>query len=325
MPKIEAYEGVHLIIEFLVASLTEAREELRKAKLQQPDSAHQAACSLATRVFKKHFSKDVEYASGKVTWGLCDTTAGVISQIDNMVCGLVEPPAQAQEDAGGWMRDGALLYRLTDECRPTNLDEIRVTMANGSRDIDQMSAQAGRLLVMLSAQAQPVTVPWENFPSYLIDHCEGDTISEEGLQFALSKMLSNPQYAQQPAAQAAPSNGALAAPAQPVAWALQWPEDSRLNLSTVFDTQLEAADYIKSCSDGVVVVPLYTAPQQAAHLAAKWQLVPRQLTQDMAEAAKFVDGRLSVFKYADVYRAMLYAAPQPAAQAAPLTHIGDKP
>lgn len=66
------------------------------------------------------------------------------------------------------------------------------------------------------------------------------------------------------AAQAAPSNGALAAPAQPVAWALQWPDDSRLNLITVFDTQLEATDYLKSCSDGVVVVPLYAAPQPTA-------------------------------------------------------------
>ena len=70
--------------------------------------AYQAACSLATRVFKKHFSKDVEYASGKVTWGLCDTTAGVISQIDNMVCGLVEPAAQAQGDA----KDAALWRAL---------------------------------------------------------------------------------------------------------------------------------------------------------------------------------------------------------------------
>ena len=61
--------------------------------------AYQAACSLATRLFKKHFSKNVEYASGKVTWGLCDTTAGVISQIDNMVFWLVEPAAQAQVDA----------------------------------------------------------------------------------------------------------------------------------------------------------------------------------------------------------------------------------
>lgn len=62
------------------------------------------------------------------------------------------------------------------------------------------------------------------------------------------------------------------------------------------------------------------AVKPPTHLAAKWQVVPRQLTQDMAEAAKFVDGRLSVFKYADAYRAMLAAAPTP-----PLTHIGDKP
>ena len=71
----------------------------RKAAAPQPAAqdalAYQEACSLATSLFKKHFSKDVEYASGKVTWGLCDTTAGVISQIDNMVCGLVEPAAQA--------------------------------------------------------------------------------------------------------------------------------------------------------------------------------------------------------------------------------------
>ena len=48
------------------------------------------------------------------------------------------------------MRDGGMLYRLTDEYRPTNFDEIRVTMAGGSRDIDQLSAQAARLLDMLT-------------------------------------------------------------------------------------------------------------------------------------------------------------------------------
>ena len=72
-----------------------------------------------------------------------------------------KPAAQVQKDAGGWMRDGGMLYRLTDERRPTNFDEIRVTMANGSRDTGQLSAQAERLLVMLvapqpPAQAQPV-------------------------------------------------------------------------------------------------------------------------------------------------------------------------
>ena len=70
-------------------------EAVPEAVAVQDALAYQEACSLATHLFKKHFSKDVEYASGKVTWGLCDTTAGVISQIDNMVCGLVEPTAQA--------------------------------------------------------------------------------------------------------------------------------------------------------------------------------------------------------------------------------------
>lgn len=53
------------------------------------------------------------------------------------------------------------------------------------------------------APAAPVAVPWDNFPAYLIDHCEGQTITEEGLQRALAAMLANPQYA--PAAPAAPA------------------------------------------------------------------------------------------------------------------------
>lgn len=45
----------------------------------------------------------------------------------------------------------------------------------------------------VEAQA-PAAVAWENFPCYLIDHCEGDVITEEGLQHALAAMLANPQY-----------------------------------------------------------------------------------------------------------------------------------
>ncbi|MCP1651644.1 hypothetical protein [Pseudomonas nitroreducens] len=37
-------------------------------------------------------------------------------------------------------------------------------------------------------------VDWSCFPGYLIDHCEGDTITEEGLQFALSAMLKDDDY-----------------------------------------------------------------------------------------------------------------------------------
>ena len=42
-------------------------------------------------------------------------------------------------------------------------------------------------------------VAWENFPGYLIDKCEGETITEEGLQRALADMLADPYYAPQPA------------------------------------------------------------------------------------------------------------------------------
>lgn len=93
--------------------------------------------------------------------GLCHVCGwkGVIDYPDGPVCVACEhdktlppqPAAQTQEDVGGWRRAGALLYRLSDKCRPRNFDEIRVTMANGSRDIDQTSSRAARLLVMLSA------------------------------------------------------------------------------------------------------------------------------------------------------------------------------
>ena len=55
--------------------------------------AHRAACSLAQGLFDKHFRHHPDYASGRVVWGLCDSAEGVISQIDNMTCGLVEPGA----------------------------------------------------------------------------------------------------------------------------------------------------------------------------------------------------------------------------------------
>ena len=37
-------------------------------------------------------------------------------------------------------------------------------------------------------------VRWDLFPGYLIDHCEGDLLSEEGLQSALAGMLKDSQY-----------------------------------------------------------------------------------------------------------------------------------
>lgn len=61
-------------------------------ELDELDSiAYREAAQLATALFKKHFANDEHYASGKVVWELCGSTAGVISQIDNMVSTLVRP------------------------------------------------------------------------------------------------------------------------------------------------------------------------------------------------------------------------------------------
>ena len=81
--------------------------------------------------------------------------------------------AREQEDVGGWRRAGALLYRLTGEHRPTNFDEIRVTMANGSRDIGQMSAQAERLLVMLTAPQPAAQAALAGMEPVATVTCEG--------------------------------------------------------------------------------------------------------------------------------------------------------
>jgi hypothetical protein len=65
---------------------------------QEQDLAYREAAQLATALFKKHYASKEEYASGQVVWGLCDSTAGIISQIDNMVSGLVMPqPAQVSQ------------------------------------------------------------------------------------------------------------------------------------------------------------------------------------------------------------------------------------
>ena len=47
-------------------------------------------------------------------------------------------------------------------------------------------------------EQEPVATAWEMFPAYLIDHCEGEIISEEGLQQAMADMLADPKYTAPP-------------------------------------------------------------------------------------------------------------------------------
>ena len=65
----------------------------------QPDPAYSEACYLATALFKKHFAHLPDFASGQAVWSLCDSTAGVILQVDNMVSCLVQPPTTSPQTA----------------------------------------------------------------------------------------------------------------------------------------------------------------------------------------------------------------------------------
>ena len=73
------------------------------------------------------------------------------SQLEAIGAGGVEPLRKQAED--GWIQDGPLLYRLTDERRPKNRDEIIVAMANSSRTEEARTRRAGELLDVIRAAA----------------------------------------------------------------------------------------------------------------------------------------------------------------------------
>lgn len=85
-----AYETHDLL--GMEARMDELRSAIEQAERQQEDFAYREAVSLAKAIFKKHFAHEEHYASGRIVWKPLDTTAGVISQIDNMTCRLVAPP-----------------------------------------------------------------------------------------------------------------------------------------------------------------------------------------------------------------------------------------
>ena len=70
-----------------------------KEALAQPghDNIYGYASSLATAIWHKHYIKE------SPKFALLDTTEGVLTQIDNMTCGLVrEKPAQPKQEPLAW-------------------------------------------------------------------------------------------------------------------------------------------------------------------------------------------------------------------------------
>lgn len=63
-------------------------------------------------------------------------------------------PRSIKSVEDGWLQDGPLLYRLTDEPKPRNRDEIIVAMVNSSRTEEARTWRAGELLDAIRAAAE---------------------------------------------------------------------------------------------------------------------------------------------------------------------------
>lgn len=74
--------------EMLRAEIGALKAELAAAKRE--------ADYLAKSLFRQFYSQNEDYASGRVTWELCNTPAGVITQIDNMVAGIIRKQIEAE-------------------------------------------------------------------------------------------------------------------------------------------------------------------------------------------------------------------------------------
>ena len=79
----------------------------------------------------------------------------------------LEQPVREPVTTDGWLQADGLLYRLTDDRRQSNRDEISVTMADGSRSIEARTRRAEELLDRMTAPApqaaieqEPVAYQW---------------------------------------------------------------------------------------------------------------------------------------------------------------------
>ena len=82
--------------------LLEAADALEALAQPEQDSTYTYASSLATTIWQKHYIKE------SPKFALLDTTEGVLTQIDNMTCGLVrEKSAQPEQEPVGQLLEDA--------------------------------------------------------------------------------------------------------------------------------------------------------------------------------------------------------------------------
>ena len=84
-----------------------------------------------------------------------ESTAPIDRQALARVLAIAQQAQVPALHTDGWLQSGGLLYRLTDERRPQNRDEINVTMADGSRSDESRTRRAGELLDRIRSAPQP--------------------------------------------------------------------------------------------------------------------------------------------------------------------------
>ena len=79
-----------------------AEKVIKEALAQEQDNAYIYASNLAKTIWQKHYIKE------SPKFALFDTIEGVLTQIDNMTCGLVrEKPAQPEQEPVGQLLEDA--------------------------------------------------------------------------------------------------------------------------------------------------------------------------------------------------------------------------
>ena len=140
----------------------------------------------------------------------------------DLIAELLNPNIPKTEREHAASREIERLQALAAPTVQEPVATISITQRGSTRTIDNHFSDCVRdwpdgeyKLVLATppvAPVQPVQpvqehVAWEMFPAYLIDKCEGEIITEEGLQRSFADMLADPAYATPPAAEFVCSTG----------------------------------------------------------------------------------------------------------------------
>lgn len=125
----EAQEIRELInyLERRTASAEEVQAAVLIEKLQAENAAaHREATTLAMALWKRH------YRAESPNFGLCDSVAGIISQIDNMTAGMSNDLATLRQRVAELEKDAARLNFLIRE-------ELQVYEINGHYEVREVT------------------------------------------------------------------------------------------------------------------------------------------------------------------------------------------